>query len=139
MSTGNELSASIARWAFASEKVASNDIALNSAKNSIAQEPTNGNANVFMALLYLDEGKVASAKIPSIRCKTHFIELNSKKSITPDECLTNGSNEILFSTLCLFVSVIYGALTDFTDFSVSETLTLTQEALKRAAGSPAIM
>lgn len=134
-----ELPASIAGWAFAPEKVVWNETAVHLAKSSLAQEPTHGNSNALMALLFLDGGKVASAKIHSIRCKTHFLELNSKKSSLTDECLADGSNEIFSSTISLFASVVYGAITGFIDFSVSETLTLTQEALRRAAGSTAIM
>lgn len=134
-----ELPSSIARWAFASEKVVRDKAALHLAESSLAQEPTNSNANALMAISFLDDGKVASAKIHSIRCKTHFLELNSKKSSVPDECLADGSNEIFSSTISLFASVVYGAITGFSDFSVSESLTFTQEALRRAAGSPAVM
>jgi hypothetical protein len=129
----------LVRWAFSTGGHSVTDDELSAAKLLLQQDPKNMTANVTVALGHLDRGMMVSAKIPSMTCKTEWSKMNIKNSTLADVILTDGVNEISMSSFHLFVSVIYGALTSFNDFTVSELLTYTQESLKRGADAATVM
>lgn len=129
----------LVRWVFSHEGHSFTNDELTAAKLLLQQDPKNMEANLTIALAYLDRGMTIAARVSSMSCKTEWSKMNIKNSSGPDEILTDGINEISMSSLHLFVSVVYGALTSFNDFTVSELLMYTQESLKRAAGTSPVM
>lgn len=139
MSTNDGISLSLSRWAFLEQETDIAEKSLDAAQNLIQRHPKDINAAALIALSNLGKGMMVSAKAQSMQCKTYWAEFNAKGSILSDETLCDGSSEIKVSTLCLFATVIYGAFTGYNDFSVNDTLTFTQEALRRAKGVPKVM
>jgi hypothetical protein len=139
MQNNDAISLSLSRWAFLEQKVDVAENTLDAAHDSIRSDPKCITATALIALSFLENGMLVSAKFPSVQCKTYWSEFNSKGSTLTDETLSDGPNEIKVSTLCLFATVIFGAFTGYNDFSVNDTLTFTQEALRRAEGAPKAM
>ena len=139
MPNNDGISLLLSRWAFLEQDADVAKNALDAAQDSIQNDPKSIIATALIALSFLEKGMMISAKVPSLQCKTYWSEFNSKGSTLSDETLSDGSSEIKVSTLCLFATVIFGAFTGYNDFSVNDTLTFTQEALRRAEGVPKVM
>lgn len=139
MPNNDGISQSLSRWAFVEQEADVAEKMLNAAQDSIRSDPKCVIATALIALSLLEKGMMVSAKVPSMQCKTYWSEFNLKGSTLIDETLSDGSNEIKVSTLCLFAAVIFGAFTGYNDFSINDTLTFTQEALRRAEGALKVM
>jgi hypothetical protein len=139
MANNDGISLSLSRWAFLEQEADVAENTLDAAHDSIRSDPNCIIAKALVALSFLEKGMMVSAKFPFMQCKTYWSEFNSKGSTLTDETLSDGTNEIKVSTLCLFIIVIFGAFTGYNDFSVNDTLTFTQEALRRAEGVPKVM
>lgn len=123
------------KWTFAPNDVVLNDTSFNHAKCILLEEPSNVIANTFVAMSLLERGMLRAARISSKKCRDYYVE----GRITNEKTFVDGDNRISLSTLCLFVSVLMGAMTEFFDFSITDMLTFTQEAIRRAAGVPTDM
>jgi hypothetical protein len=139
MANNDEISLSLSRWAFLEQEADLAENILDAAHDLIRSDPNCIIAKALIALSFLEKGMMVSAKFPCMQCKTYWSEFNSKGSTLTDETVSDGPNEIKVSTLCLFIIVIFGAFTGYNDFSVNDTLTFTQEALRRAEGVPKAM
>lgn len=134
MSVTVNLSVLLAKWAFADTTVLDED-SLEAAKNVLQSDPENILANIFVSLAFLQKGLYVSAKGPSMKCRDHWTAINVKGNTLKDETFKDGDSLIDLSTLSLFAAVLYGAATGFLGCPVTDMLTSTQEAVKRATGA----
>jgi hypothetical protein len=130
-------------WAFTRSDAVIDDQSFEAAKALLCSTPDDVLSNLIVAIALIDKGLIISAKTSAVKCRTQWLAFSKKpvpktagnqkgyNEYTDDEILTNGSMTIELSSLCLFVTVMYGALTSFRDSTISEMLSSTQEVLKR--------
>ena len=124
------LSTALLKWAFVANDRLLDDILLEDANAVLLLESANITANVFVVIALLEKGMIQAAKSSAKRCRDYFVAMSANKNNT----ISDGDNMINLSTLSLFASVLMGAISGFSDFPITDMLTSTQEALKRAAG-----
>lgn len=135
MSGTDQLSPLLVSWAFATDVTVLDEQSLKAAKKIVVRDPKNMIANAFVALAYLGKGMCVAAKVSSSRCRDYFTAIITKGTTLTDEILKSGDDQINLSTLCLIASVMHGALTMFSGVPITDMLTSTQEAVRRAAGA----
>lgn len=130
-------------WAFTRSDAVIDVQSYEAAKAFLCSTPDDVHSNLIVAIALIDKGLIISAKTSAIKCRTQWLAFSKKpvpktagnqkgyNEYTDDEILTDGPMTIELSSLCLFVTVIYGALTSFRDSTISEMLSSTQEVLKR--------
>jgi tetratricopeptide (TPR) repeat protein len=135
-------------WAFTSTDAVIDDQSFESAKALLCSTPDDILANLVVAIALIDKGLLISAKNSAVKCRTRWLAFSKKpvpktavnqkeyNEYIDDEILTDGSKTMELSSLCLFVTVIYGALTSFRESTISEMLSSTQEVLKRVLVIP---
>ena len=126
------LSSALLRWTFVANDDLLDDTLLGDANNVLLQESANITANVFVVIALLEKGMLQAAKVSAKKCRDYFVAMSANNKNT----ISDGSNIINLSTLSLFASVLMGAISGFSDFPITDMLTSTQEAIKRAAGVP---
>ena len=139
MSTEDKLSQLLAKWAFVAEDNILNESALKSAQSLLLTEPGNVVADIFITLALLENGTLFQGKVPSNKCRDHWIAMTAKTTTFKDVTYSYEKQEINLSTLCLFGSVLMGAFLGYSDVPITDMLTSTQEAVRRAAGIPSVV